>query len=347
MRVFFISLFFLLTLNNVFSQSENRKQYKIICIGFYNLENLFDTIDSPDTHDIEFTPKGVAAWDTERYRHKLENMADVISKIGTEKVPTGAAVLGVSEVENRQVLEDLVKMPKLKERNYKIVHYDSPDFRGIDVALLYQADKFTPVSSRAVRLNIPEKEDFKSRDQLLVSGKLEGEEMHFIVNHWPSRRGGEKRSRPLRNAAADLCRSIADSILQINKDAKIIMMGDLNDDPINQSLTRHLKASGDKKNLKEGHFYNPMYNMFKSGKGTLAYRDTWSLFDQIIFTQGCLGKNYSTYKYYKTSIFNKRFLLQKKGRYAAYPLRSFAGGVYLGGYSDHFPVYSYMIKELN
>ena len=174
---------------------------------------------------------------------------------------------------------------------------------------------------------------------------MDDETIHLIVNHWPSRRGGEEKSRHKRNAAGDLTRHIVDSLLAIDMNAKILVMGDMNDDPINQSVLEHLKAKGDKSQLKEGDLFNPMYQLYKDGFGTLAYRDTWNLFDMVIVSQGLLGEEKSSYNFQKAVVFNKNFLKQKEGKYAGYPNRTFGGKTYLGGYSDHFPVYVILEKE--
>lgn len=334
------AILILFSSSNIFAQT---KEYKISTIAFYNLENLFDTIAQPN--DSEFTPDGSNKWNTEKYNKKLNNMAYVISKIGEKDFPGGPVVLGVSEIENITVLQDLVNMPQLKESNYKIVHYDSPDRRGIDVAILYRADFFTVTSSSVQKFYIPENPKFVSRDQLLVSGLLDGEEIHFIVNHWPSRRGGEKRSLPGRVRAAEQGREVIDSLQKINPEAKIIFMGDLNDNPDNVSVTKYLRAKGDKEKLEEGDLYNPMYSKFKKGNGSTAYRDTWSLFDNLVVSQGLLGEDKSTFKYWKAIIFNENFLTQKTGKFAGYPFRTFSGNTFMNGYSDHFPVYLYLIKE--
>ena len=345
-NIFFIVFLVLsFSTNKVFSQ-ENK--FKIGCIAFYNLENLFDTIDSPDTDDIEYTPKGKNNWDSEKYNLKLENMAEVICQIGTEFVPTGPSILGVSEVENRLVLEDLVKMPKLAPLNYQIVHYDSPDERGIDVALLYQPKYFTVTNSKSIFIELPNDDDEEvdfTRDILLVSGIYDGEPMHFFVNHWSSRRGGEKRSAPRRNKAADVARYHIDSILAADPNAKIILMGDLNDNPTDKSVTKHLGAVGKEQKMKNNLLFNPMVAMFKSGQGTGAYRDTWHLFDQLILSKAFLDEDKSTYKLHSTKILNKNFLIQQKGRFEGYPFRTSAGSEFMGGYSDHLPVYLFLIKN--
>lgn len=326
--------------------AQEKKKYRIVCMGFYNVENLFDIYHDNGKNDYEFLPDGSSQWTEERYQKKLKNISEVISKIGIKTVPGGAAVMGLSEIENRRVLEDLVAMPLIKDKNYQIVHYEGPDARGVDVALIYQPAIFKLVSSRSVRLTVPREKGFFTRDQLLVSGIIDGETVHIIVNHWPSRSGGEKRTSPLRCAAADLTRSIADSIMQIDPDAKIIVMGDLNDDPVNESIVKHLRAKGKQENLEKGDMFNPMYKMYKDGVGSLAYRDAWSLFDNIIVSQGLLGDDKTTFKFYQAKVFNENFLVQQSGAFKGYPWRTYASGAYHGGYADHFPVYMYMIKEV-
>lgn len=334
---------FLLSVSNLIAQE---KQYKVATIAFYNLENLFDTLDTPDKRDFEYTPEGEKKWDSKKYYSKLKNMSEVIAQIGTDLTKTAPALIGVSEIENRTVLEDLVNMSALKNYNYKIVHYESPDRRGVDVGLLYQPSIFEVTNSVSATLKIEGKDDFFTRDQLVVSGELDGEMIHVIVNHWPSRYGGEKKSRPLRNAAADLTRSLTDSLMNLDKNAKIIIVGDLNDDPNNESLLKHLKAKKSKEDTKPGELYNTVYPLFQKGIGTLAYRDKWNLFDQIIVSYSLIKNDKTNFKYYKTGIFDKDFLKRKNGRYKGYPLRTHGGGVYLNGYSDHFPVYIYLIKEI-
>ena len=242
-------LAFGLGINQVSAQEQ--QAYKVGLVGFYNLENLFDTINDPNKDDEEFLPQGGNQWNTEKYLAKLHNMAYAISTIGTDWSPDGVAVLGVSEIENRTVLEDLVLQPEIKDRNYQIVHYESPDRRGVDVGLLYNPKYFTLKNSKSYRTVVPDDPEFITRDQLVVSGMFDGEMMHFIVMHWPSRYGGEKRSLPGRIAAATLCRHIADSILNQDANAKIIMMGDYNDYPDNKSVTKYLRATGDMNNLGE------------------------------------------------------------------------------------------------
>ena len=341
------SLFFLLLL--FFSlQANAQQQYKVGIIGFYNFENLFDTLDAPDVRDGEFTPSGSNAWNTEKYLEKLQNLSKVVSELGASLTPDGVSILGVSEVENRKVLEDFVQQPLIRNRNYQIVHHDSPDERGIDVALLYNPKYFTVLGTKAMPLLIYRdngERDF-TRDVFLVSGLYDGEPMHIMVNHWPSRSGGESASQPFRNAAAMICKNTADSLMQEDPNAKVIIMGDLNDDPISPSVKKVLNAQRDKESVRKGGLYNPMYNLFKKGIGTLAYRDAWSLFDQILLSYGFVNDKAEGYKYYKVFIHNEPYLLQSSGQYAGYPFRSYGGGAYMGGYSDHFAVYVALVKEV-
>ena len=322
------------------------KQAKVAAIGFYNLENLFDTIDDPITDDVEFTPNGPSKWDSKKYTSKLEHMATVIAQIGDEIVKGGPVIVGVSEIENRQVVVDLTNTPPLKGMGYEVAHFDSPDKRGVDVALIYQTKSFKLLDSKPHPLHIAGMPDFFTRDILEVKGLLDGDPITVLVNHWPSRSRGEKESAPLRNAAADLCRSIADSILKINPSAKIVIMGDLNDDPTDESLTKHLKIVTKPENAKTGDLFDPMWQMFKDGAGSLAYQDSWNLFDQIIVSDGLLKNENSGYRFYRARIFNKKFIFEKEGQYKGYPFRTFAGGVYQNGYSDHCPVYIFLVKGM-
>jgi len=243
-------------------------------------------------------------------------------------------------------LEDLIHTGELSKRNYGIVHYDSPDFRGIDVGLIYDKDQFTLESSRSARLHTPQFPDLRTRDQLVVSGILAGERVHFIVNHWPSRLGGEKQSSPKREAAAALTKHLADSLLAADPDSKVIIMGDLNDDPSNRSCKTVLGAKKKQQEVQAGGYFNTMWEMFDKGIGTLAYNGSWNLFDQIIISGNLLGKDRSTLKYIRSEVFNRDFLKQKEGKYKGYPLRTHAAGVYLNGYSDHFPTLIYLAKEI-
>ncbi|MEZ5197479.1 MAG: endonuclease/exonuclease/phosphatase family protein [Bacteroidales bacterium] len=327
-----------------FSKQQMRPQ--AVAIGFYNLENLFDTINDVGLLlSEEFTPESEKQWTSSRYHDKLVNLAFVISKMATDTVPDGLALLGVCEVENRGVLDDLVRQPSIKGRNYQIVHYDSPDERGIDVGLLYNPRYFRVTNSKTYKLTLADDSAFLSRDQLVVSGYLEDELYHILVNHWPSRRGGEEQSRPKRNAAGDLSRYIVDSLVALDVNANILVMGDMNDDPVNESIIEHLGAKHDPRKLAEGDLFNPMHQIYSNGEGTLKFKGEWNLFDMIIVSSGILHGEDSEFKFAKAEIFNEDFLKQKGGAYEGYPNRTYGGKKYLGGYSDHFPVYVILTKN--
>ena len=346
--------FFKLTCSIVFLSitihlNAQEKKFKIHTIAFYNLENLFDTINDPLKFD-EYSPiMGLKTNRAEAYWQKTRNMARVISEIGKKDTQNTPVILGVCEVENRTVLEDLVNDSLLIEKDYGIIHHDSPDARGIDVGLLYQKKLFTPTHTNTYELKIYDDQDGKritTRDQLVVSGQLEDEMIHIIVNHWPSRRGGEARSRPKRVAAAKLNKRIVDSLHTEDSYAKIFIMGDMNDNPNNPSLKDALKTKRKRKKVDFKGLYNPYENFYRDGLGTSAYRDNWSLFDQIIISKPLLEKEYSSFRYYKAGIFNKNYLITSNGKYRGYPFRSWSNGGFSNGYSDHFPVYVYVIKEI-
>ena len=328
---------------------QNGKQYKIRTVAFYNVENLFDTINDVTKND-EASPIMEMKGDRGRvYKDKIKKLASVIAQIGKDKSNTSPAIIGVAEVENRQVLEDLVNSDMLKSKRYGIIHYESPDKRGIDVALLYQTRYFKPIHHESFDPNIySDGRKIYTRNQLLVSGYLDDELIHVIVNHWPSRRGGEARSRPLREKAAYQNTKIIEKIKETDENPKVLIMGDFNDDPINSSFKKVLKTKADKKKVEEGDIYNPYEKMFKKGYNTGGYRDNISMFDQILITSPLVGdgkKRFSDYKMFRAAVFNKSFLTNSKGQYKGYPFRSFSFGSYTGGYSDHYPVYMYLIKE--
>lgn len=342
-------LFFLLFFAFTVVNAQQKKEYKVNTIAFYNVENLFDTENDPITYDDDRTPDGKDHWTEEIYAAKVKNMAKVISEIGADVTGTTPAIIGLCETENRKVLEDLVNQEPLLQKDYGIIQFDSPDRRGIDVALLYQKRLFTPTNYKAHELiiydNVETTKRIFTRDQLVVSGMLDGEKMHFIVNHWPSRSGGEARSRQKRISAAKLNKHIMDSIFVDEPYAKIITMGDLNDDPTSPSVRDVLKPKSERDGLQMKQLYNPMENMFKEGLGTLAWRDGWNLFDQMIISAELTKKDYSSYRFYKAGIYNPSYLANPRGQYKGYPYRSFGNGSFTGGYSDHFPVFVYLLKE--
>jgi len=338
----------LLTVSFTFSQKKG-KQYNIRTLAFYNLENLFDTINDTTINDEASPMMELKSNRSKVYWDKIDKLGSVIAQIGAEKANTSPAIIGVSEVENLSVLEDLVKSKHLKSKKYGIIHYDSPDKRGIDVALLYQKRYFKPIHHEAFNPNIyRNNRKVYTRDQLLVSGYLDDELIHVIVNHWPSRSGGEAKSRPLREKAAYQNTKIIEQIREKHENPKIITMGDFNDDPINSSFKEVLKTKSRKKEVSELDIYNPYEDLHRRGFNTLGYRDNINLFDMILISSPLLDKgekDFSTYKMYKAMIFNKRFLTNKRGQFKGYPFRSFSYGGYTGGYSDHYPVYMYLIKE--
>jgi len=342
-RIYFtpIVLLFLIVSIQIGAQDKKLVPYSI---AFYNLENLYDTINNNWKYDLEFSPRGSKKWDGKKYWSKVNNMAKVISLLAKETCPLGVAAIGVSEIENRSVLEDLVKADDLAGQNLSIVHYDSPDVRGVDVALLYNPLLFTVTSSHPYRLTLPNNPKFRTRDQLLVSGLLDGERFHIIVNHWPSRRNGEKGSRSLRVAAAELCKHITDSIRAADPEAKVVIMGDLNDDPTNVSVRDVLNAKGNRKDVTPEGLFNPMMDFHNKGVGTLGYQGNWNVFDQIIISGNMVGGDRTTFQFWKAEIFNRDFLLEQTGKYKGYPLRTFSGNTFLNGYSDHFPVLIYLVK---
>ena len=347
MKHFLSTLVLLSLVLNSFSQE---KEYKIKTIAFYNLENLFDTIDNPDKKD-EYSPiLQMKSGKEKAYVKKIENAAKVISEIGKKVTKKSPSIIAVCEIENSDVLDDLLKNNHLKNEGYNYVHVDSPDWRGIDVALIYKEADFSVSDFKTYELKAWNSEGYriKTRSQLLVSGYLDDELIHIIVNHWPSQRGGTKKTEYLRVKSAELNNKIIEEIYFEVPDAKIITLGDFNDNPDSKSIKKILKAKSDKKKIKESELYNPFANMFKKGFSSLGFRDNINLFDQIIITSNFLSKivtDYDSYKFYKASIYNPSYLTTRKGRYEGYPFRSWSNGNFTGGYSDHYPVYMYLIKE--
>ncbi|TVZ56705.1 Endonuclease/Exonuclease/phosphatase family protein [Lutibacter sp. Hel_I_33_5] len=344
-----LTLLFLISLTLTSCSQSKEKHYKIRTVAFYNLENLFDTINDVSKNDEASPMMQLKGNKSKVYWDKIDKLSNVISQIGKDKTKTAPAIIGVAEIENRTVLEDLTNSKYLKNLDYGIIHYDSPDKRGIDVALLYQKKYFNPINHKAFNPNIySNNRKVYTRDQLLVSGYLDDELIHVIVNHWPSRRGGESKSRHKREKAAYQNTKIIAKIKEDEENPKILIIGDFNDDPTNTSLKKVLKTKSKKKNVLEGDIYNPYEDMLRRGHNTLGYRDRINLFDQILITSPLLDKgekDFSSYKMFKAMIFNKRFLINNKGRFKGYPFRSFSYGNYTGGYSDHYPVYMYLIKE--
>ncbi len=347
-------------------------------IGFYNLENLFDTRHDPGKNDYDFLPEGSYKWTEHKYNSKLRNLSQVLSELCTEvgraKNPAGAAIIGMSEVENRRVLEDLLRQPALVNRGYKIVHFDGPDRRGVDVALFYNPKAFLLERAMLVPYIYRSPDQPKvdlgcyidehgqvqayphengrllgdtthiTRGFLTVSGYLGGEKFHFIVNHWPSR-GAESAAR---ERAGYQVRRLKEMLLRQDPGAKIVMMGDLNDDPGDVSITGAgaLAAKSKQKDCGPTDFFNPWYDMlYHKGSGTLVYNGKWNLFDQILFTGNLLNAPKNSLRYYTHAIFTRDYLFQTEGRYKGTPKRTTAGGTWLDGYSDHLPTQLFLIKE--
>lgn len=329
---------------------DKSKQYEACVVGFYNLENLFDTLVDPDTTLIlqdDFTPNGPKHWNTEKFEMKMANLDEVLSKVATDVAPDGYALLGVGEVENKSVLEELAKQPKIANRNYQVVHHDGPDHRGIDVALLYNPKYFEYEAHKSIHLIFDGETKPSSRDQLLVSGKLLGEQVYIVVAHWPSKRGGAKKSDPKRDAAGALGRQIVDSLFAIDPKAKIIYMGDLNDNPLAACVQEHFKSASEPEKAIDGLMYNPMEKLHKQGIGSHSYRGEWSVIDQIMLSPELANGDYSSFRYYTAKIYNKEWLKNQSGSYKGAPFRTYGGNEFLGGYSDHFPVYTILIREQN
>lgn len=319
-------------------------------VMFYNVENLFDTLNDPDINDEEFLPTAAKAWNSAKYTRKLQNIEQVLMGVATANRDF-PAVIGLSEIENRNVLEDIIVQGKLINGNYRICHHDSPDRRGVDVAFLYRPDRFEFEGQSALPVRMEEFPAMRTRDVVLMWGKIEGEQFCFMVAHWPSRSGGQAASDPKRRAAAKVMRDAADSIHRANPACKVVMMGDFNDDPFDPSIAEVLNAKQKTKELKEGDLFNPFWSMLKAGYGTLAYQDAWNSFDNIVVSEnlvnaraGELRLQKGTQPKFYGNIYRASFLFQQSGQYKGYPLRTFVGNDFQGGYSDHLPVYIFIGK---
>lgn len=250
---------------------EKDKKYFISAIGFWNVENLYDTLNDQWKNDEEFTPTGKNSWDGPRYRTKIDHLSDVISQMAADVTPDGLAILGLCEIENKAVVQDLVNSPRLKKRNYQIVHIEGPDIRGVDPSFIYNPSYFKVIKAVSYHVTLVTDSSYKTRDILVVSGSFLGEPLTVLVNHWPSRRGGELASRPNRNAAAKVARHIADSITKANPLAKVVLMGDFNDDPINVCIKNVLNTNGDYNKCTDEQYFNPMEKPYNEGVGSLAW----------------------------------------------------------------------------
>jgi hypothetical protein len=340
--------FAVLVLLGTVSVMAQEKKYSVYAIGFYNLENLFDTCHDEGHNDYEYLPDGKNKWSGLKYKHKLRNMARVLAEMGTDKLPSvGCAAIGVSEVENAKCMEDLCNQEVLKKRGYKFVHVEGPDYRGVDCAMIYNPRLFSVenVTLMPYVYTLPQDSMRNTRGFLTVSGKLADEHVAVIVNHLPSRGAGSF----YREEGGRQLRLVKDSLLRVDPDFKIIIMGDMNDDPQDKSMAESLGAHRKMKDVEKGGLWNPWWDTLVNGTGTLMYDGKWNLFDQIILSQSLLDQNkkkdYSTLKYFAHQIFRRDYMFQKEGKYKGNTLRTHAGGVWLNGYSDHLPTVVYVVKE--
>lgn len=334
--LFIISLLLMPTLNLL-----GQKTY--YPIAFYNVENLFDTVRDQKKEDQDFTPEGKYQWTKEKYNKKIRNISKVIDDLGKDKNTDGAIIVGLAEVENKDVIEDIIKQKKLSKSNFQIIHKESPDARGIDVALIYNPKYFKVTSQKVYPYTLPGRNNIKTRDILVVSGILSNEPVSILVNHWSSR-GGENTS-PLRQRAAAICKQIADSIYNDNKKAKIIIMGDMNDNPENVSTRVVLNAKKYKTDVREGGLYNTMWSLSSKGLGSLVHRNKWNLFDQIIISHSLLTENPKELGFSHAKIFRRDYMLKKSDKNQRIPLRTFSGNKFTNGFSDHLPTLIYLTKE--
>ena len=314
--------------------NKNESNYRIM---FYNVENLFDMDDDPETIDEEFLPKGDRFWNEKKFYNKLNRIFQVIMAAGEGQLP---AVIGFCEIENQKVLDLLLFKTALGKLGYKIIHKESPDSRGIDVALIYQKDLFHPVSYEAIPVIDPGDDQFKTRDILYVQGTLGADTLHFFVNHWPSKYGGVVETKSLRALAAITLRSKIDSILAINHSGKIVLMGDFNDSPFDESISQHLKAKNNFDTIETDEIYNLAYPQANANKGTNKYQGKWEMIDQIIVSGALLNDNNGiTTTVDQFKIFGPEFLLEDdKNFLGEKPFRTYQGFKYNNGFSDHLPV---------
>ncbi len=333
--------FLLLLISSIYPASQAQEA----CFVFYNVENLFDTENDPATADDEFTPEGEKHWTYDRYASKLDRIAQVLTAIGGWELP---AIVGLCEVENRKVLLDLANHRLLKEYGYEILHRDSPDERGIDVAMLFKRAAFNPIAVRWIPIRFKSDTSDRTRDILYVKGLLlKSDTLHVFINHWPSRWGGTEVTMPGRFETAYHLYLATDSIFKSDPGANILIAGDLNDTPEDLSVSHVLKAQDPGGKIRDGNLYNLMTAHHQApGKGTLKYQANWQVFDQIIVSANLLHGADSVRMNGGAGIFDAEFLFEDDERYLGVkPFRTYSGPQYLDGYSDHLPVYLRFIKE--
>ncbi len=298
----------------------------------------------------DFTANSAKNWDTQKYNDKMGKLAKVISELGRQYTNDNPAIMGLLEIENRQVVQDLISQPLLAKSDYGIVHFNSYDARGVDNAIIYQKKRFRPTETYKKEIKIFDDEGKRvyTRDIIVMKGLLDGERIAVFMNHWPSRSGGEARSLPRRIAAAAALKEEMDKASAESPGIKLIAMGDFNDDPVSPSLRKHLGAVGEPSELSDkSPYYNLMTRLYKAGVASLAYRDSPNLFDQIIVSKNLYSpeKMTNTYTVYKAEIFAPSYLVNSQGQWKGYPFRSWDGDRYTGGYSDHFPAVSVLQRE--
>lgn len=316
-------------------------------VGFYNLENLFDTQHDEGKNDYEFLPDGTNKWTNMKYQSKLKNMARVLAEMGTDRIRTGCSLIGVSEVENARCLRDLCAQEPLSKRGMRFCHIEGPDQRGVDCGLLYNPSFFSPAKVWLQPYVLKDRDARPTRGFLTVQGTLAGDSITVIVCHWPSRFSGKSA----RVWAGQQVKAEKDSIVRANPRMKILVMGDMNDDPFDESMARGLGARRRIADVRTPmDMFNPWWQILLDGKGTLKYDGKWNLFDQIVMSQtltkGTPTKDYSSLTFYKAEIFNRDYLLQQSGKYKGNPKRTHASGVWMDGYSDHLPVVTYYVKKM-
>jgi len=306
-------------------------------VVFYNVENLFDIYDDPLTDDNQFLPDSEKAWTQDRYDKKLANLSRVIKAVGNGSVPD---IIGLCEVENKAVVSDLIKNLERSD-SYKIVHKDSPDARGIDAALIYNADKFELVSEDFLKIDLPVPFDsMTTRDIVYAELKSGGENIHIFVNHWSSRRGGEEKTRPKRAASASAARAKVESIMAKDPEAKILLMGDFNDEPSDPSLISVLKAHHTTGRLETGQLYNLSAQLAQdSTVGTYNYRGKWNVLDQFIVSADFLTDRKGLHSGNSARVFRKKWLTYNDKKDGPKPSKTYGGKNYYGGFSDHYPIY--------
>ncbi len=305
-----------------------------ITVVFYNVENLFDTKNTSGGNDAEFTPDGKNKWTEERFQKKIEDISKVLASVNKKELPE---IIGLCEIENRGVLDDLVNTDILSVGNYKIEQFESHDFRGIDCAFLYRPDEFEVIKSSPVKVVFDDDLNFTTRDILYVKGKTNnGEEFHIFVNHWPSRIGGVDQTEAKRVAVAKLLKSKIDSVQNVNPDVNILVMGDMNDEPSNKSISEVLQAKSPE--VENAAFVNLMYPIHKNKLGSYNYRGNWNMLDNIVVSSNLLDKKGFQCKEMQGFVFHEKWMeYENKGEMS--PNRTYGGPNYYGGVSDHFPVY--------